>query len=335
MTYKKNDARLSTLADGTTLTIANSAFPDAFSAYIASNGATNVMETTPKTYIFSGPDTGVGRADWTINSTHAVVEAMFDFTSIATSPDNRILTLFNTGQNAGFGVNLFTGKLRILDFAGGNLFTTTQTVYGKRVRVYFGAEIGASTNDGEIHFKAFFDTDADSATQGSASTGALYDSSVANTGTVNFTMIRVGKLGSGNAVTVPVSYVHSDDTIYTALGPLSANTAPIASAGPDQFNVEPWTTVTLNGTASTDDVGITAWSWTKLSGAAGTITNATTSTATVMAPATIAGDTSVFRLTVTDAGGLTGTDDITVTTLPVTERAAIGGVEVPMQIVEV
>lgn len=228
MTYRKNDARLSTLADGAAVTNSNAPFPDNLSTVTISNGGSVVMETTPPTYICAAPDTGVARLEWAINSTHASVTVMFDFTGISSLPDNRILTLFSTGQNAGAGINLVSGALRYMDFAGVSKVLTTQTVYGKRVRVYLGQEIGTGTTDGELHFKAFFGADADSTTQGAASTGALYDSAGGNAGTVNFTIIRAGKLGSGGADSIPIEYIHSDDTLYTALGPLAvAVAAPV------------------------------------------------------------------------------------------------------------
>lgn len=217
MTRKNNDARLSTLGDGAAITSANSAFPDAFSSLTTSNGATAVMEAVPKTYIFSGPDTGVSRAEWTLATPRAALEVMFDFTNFATMPDNRLMTLFSTGQNAGCGVNLVGGILRLHNFAGTSLFGTTQTVWNKRVRVYLGQEIGAGTADGELHFDCFFGADADGTTPTTASS---YHSSTQNSGTVNFTQARIGKLGSGGAVTVPVEYIRLDDAAYAAIGPL-------------------------------------------------------------------------------------------------------------------
>lgn len=56
---------------------------------------------------------------------------------------------------------------------------------------------------------------------------------------------------------------------------------------------------------------------------------------TFTAPASIAGETLTFTYTVTDNGGVAIADTVAVTVLPVTERAAIGGVEVPMRVLEV
>lgn len=332
MTVRTNDARASTLADGTVITNANAPFTDNFNAITTSGGGTAVMETTPKTYIFSAPDAGTARGDWTINSPRAVVVALFDFTNVSSILDNRIIALFNTSQNAGMGVNLVSGQLRIADFTGASKLLTTQTVYGKLVRVYVGMEIGTGTTDGELHFKAFFDTDWNSATQGSASTGATYDSAVANVGTTNFTQIRVGKIGSGNAVSVPMVYVTSNDAIYTDLGPLaSSNSAPIVNAGADQTNIEPGATVTITVTASDPDGTTPTVTLAQTSGTPTVVLTrvGTTNVWTFPAPATIAGTTLTFTATATD-GVLSATDPMTVSVLPATERAAIGGVMVPV-----
>lgn len=89
----------------------------------------------------------------------------------------------------------------------------------------------------------------------------------------------------------------------------SANVAPTADAGTDQV-VTAGTTVTLDGTRSTDDVAVTGYAWTQVSGPTVTLTGAATSRPTFTAPA--AGSTCVFQLEVTDAGALTDTDTVTV-----------------------
>ncbi|SFW31055.1 PKD domain-containing protein [Chitinophaga sancti] len=93
----------------------------------------------------------------------------------------------------------------------------------------------------------------------------------------------------------------------------AANLAPTANAGTDQAITLPLTTVTLNGTGSTDSDGtINSYKWVQASGPV----TATFSSATVASPVltnlTAAG-TYVFTLTVTDNGGATATDQVSIT----------------------
>lgn len=93
----------------------------------------------------------------------------------------------------------------------------------------------------------------------------------------------------------------------------AVNAVPTANAGADQF-VEYATTVTLNGTGSSDPEGAVTYAWTQLSGAAVTLSNASASQPTFTAPSVFGGDTLVFQLTVTDNGtpGLTATDTVAI-----------------------
>lgn len=67
----------------------------------------------------------------------------------------------------------------------------------------------------------------------------------------------------------------------------------IASAGPDQFDIEPLSTVTLTATANT---AVTTWAWTQTAGPAVTLSG-TGATRTFTAPATQAGTTLTFSVT--------------------------------------
>ncbi len=93
-----------------------------------------------------------------------------------------------------------------------------------------------------------------------------------------------------------------------------ANVAPTANAGPDQ-NVIAGTTVTLDGTASSDSDGTVAgYQWTQVSGTAVTLSSATASKPTFTSPSSLSGATLVFGLTVTDNQSATSTQDtVTIT----------------------
>ncbi|MDI3322283.1 PKD domain-containing protein [Pinibacter soli] len=90
-----------------------------------------------------------------------------------------------------------------------------------------------------------------------------------------------------------------------------ANVLPVANAGANQAITLPVSTVTLNGTGSTDSDGsIASYSWTKVSGpSAGVITSPSSSTTTVTG--LIAG-TYVYQLTVTDNSGGTSSANVTI-----------------------
>lgn len=330
MTYKKFDARLSTLADGTPITTANSAFPDAFTGITAAGGSSVVMETTPKTVRCIGVEGQAARVEWAINTPRAAYEMMFDFTEFTTIPDNRILTIFSTGQSASTGVNLVSGALRLFNYAGGGagLLTTPQTVYGKKVRLFYSMEIGTGATDGELHFDAFFGTDS---TGTSPSTGCSFHSAAQNAGTVNYTMFRGGKLGSVNPVTIPFEYVHGNDAQFTnaGLGPLNSNIAPLVNAGPDQINVEPYTLVTLTPTDSDPDGSIVSRTWSQVGGSPAVTLAGTGLTRTFVTPGTLTGTTLTFQHTATDNSGATSTDTMAVTVLPASERVMVAGVWTP------
>ncbi|MBT3888093.1 MAG: leucine-rich repeat protein [Nitrosomonadaceae bacterium] len=87
----------------------------------------------------------------------------------------------------------------------------------------------------------------------------------------------------------------------------NANQTPVAEAGNNQTIQDddiPGTSLTLDGSGSTDDVGISSYSWT---GSDGSTYSGTSPTVSLPVGSTI------FTLTVTDAGGKTDTDYVYIT----------------------
>lgn len=104
-------------------------------------------------------------------------------------------------------------------------------------------------------------------------------------------------------------------TLYTYSAP---NVGPTANAGPNQLDAIQGTTITLDGTSSSDPDGtIASYAWTQTAGTTVTLTGANTAQPTFTAPNTI--ESLTFELTVTDDQGAVSAPD-TVT---------IGVVEVP------
>ena len=101
----------------------------------------------------------------------------------------------------------------------------------------------------------------------------------------------------------------ASDTVIVTVN--AANQPPVANAGADQTITLPTSTVTLDGSKSTDVGGsIASYSWTKVSGTGGTLTNATTSKATA---SSLQAGSYTFKLTVTDNKGATASDNVIIT----------------------
>lgn len=115
------------------------------------------------------------------------------------------------------------------------------------------------------------------------------------------------------------------NTLHVELQASPSNLLPVADAGDDQ-TVEPFVTVTLDGSASSDaDGSIVDYSWTQQSGPAVTLSG-TGATRTFTAPGDVNQQDYVFRLVVQDdQGAYSSGDECTVTVLPATEFVLKGG----------
>jgi len=92
-------------------------------------------------------------------------------------------------------------------------------------------------------------------------------------------------------------------------------TLPVANAGADQA-VEPGTTVTLDGSASSDDVSIVEYEWIQLSGITVTLSDEESAITTFTAPSEV-GDLT-FQLTVWDNDWNESSDEVTISVIGTT-----------------
>ena len=124
-------------------------------------------------------------------------------------------------------------------------------------------------------------------------------------GTYVITLTVTGS-GAGNTSTDKVTIVVSDPAA-----------PPVADAGPNQVNVVPTSTVTLDGTASKF---ASTYGWTQTAGPALTgangLKNAATANPSFVVPAGTSPTTFTFRLSITDVNGTTVNDTVDVVTDP-------------------
>jgi PKD repeat protein len=115
-------------------------------------------------------------------------------------------------------------------------------------------------------------------------------------------------------VTDPAGNTATDTVIITVLD----ITKPIANAGSDR-TVNEDTSITLDGSASSDNIGITAYTW--------TFTDVTIKTLTGPKPTYTFNTPGVYTITlnVTDAAGNWATDTVVITVLDVTKPVANAG----------
>jgi hypothetical protein len=161
-------------------------------------------------------------------------------------------------------------------------------------------------------------------------TTPVYDSGSATYNQGTMEAMSFGITASAANVDVFLDWLTLDNASW--VGPAVANVAPTADAGADQVDIEPYTIVTLTGSDSDTDGTIASRQWTQTGGSPTvTIIDDDQATATFKAPGSLAGTTLTFEYEVTDNDGATDSDTCTVTVYPSTERAAIGGVMVPLE----
>ena len=118
---------------------------------------------------------------------------------------------------------------------------------------------------------------------------------------------------SSGTITISATNSEGVDNWMVDYATVAPNTAPSASAGPDQ-SLNTGVEVTLDGSASSDAedaIGDLTFAWSQISGTVVVLSDTSAQQPTFINP-NDAG-TLVFRLTVTDTGGLTDADDVSIT----------------------
>lgn len=213
-------------------------------------------------------------------------------------------------------------KFQVAVNGGAGIFNSAVLSTATWYRVEMAFEVGTSATTGKIWFKYFV---------GNGTTAVeTFTTTTADLGTNDIIMYRLGKINNTGSTPMDIDSITFDPASTAFLGPhTDLNIPPVANAGTGGNDIEPGTTLTLNGSASTDPNGsIASYVWTQTSGQPVTITG-TGHTRTVMAPYTISGTVLGFRLTVTDNQGATSSASVAFLVLPASERIAVGGVWAP------
>ncbi len=95
------------------------------------------------------------------------------------------------------------------------------------------------------------------------------------------------------------------------IGGSPTNTAPVASAGPDQ-SAAPGASVVLSGSGSDAEGDPLAYQWSQISGPSVSLSGATSASAAFVVPASAGGQTLVFELEVSDPQGAADSDTVNV-----------------------
>ena len=281
---------------------------------------------------------------WTYSSATAVgARAYFRLMQAPTASGDSLLTIRSASARIAQVQPSASGALHVIDAGGNDLLGSGSIVASSAPSSYpcvFAVDItvqpGTSTTNGSITV-AYYNQDGSYAL---GTTGPMTANTV-NMGTAPIASVRFGRYGTAtNTQTRIIDDLVAQDSyglIGTYTPPAAPNVAPTANAGPNQTSVEPYYTVTLTGSASSDSDGtIASYSWTQTGGTTVTLSDPTVVQPTFTAPGTISGDTLTFSLTVTDNQGATSTPStVSITILNATERAVIGGSEVPMQLLAV
>lgn len=319
---------------GTGMTVANSAASgDAITATSLSGGTINYSNTRAATGTISVVVTPAASQacyfdDASFNSTQMVVSDCFYYAGVPTV-NNTTVYAFRDGSANHASIALTTaGKLAVLVSGGTTALTMSNALTaGHWYRIE--AQVSSDAAAGTVALQYFLDNAGSAVESKSASSQ--------NTVGGNMTTVRRGCTSSGASGSLTnwtFDNLQAEDGTLTALGAFPTNLPPTANAGPDQANIEPYSTVTLDGSGSSDPDGtVASYAWTQTAGTAVTLSSSTAQKPTFTAPPTVAGTTLTFSLVVTDNLGATSSaDTVNITVLPHTLWRIETGSPSPVQV---
>jgi hypothetical protein len=197
-----------------------------------------------------------------------------------------------------------TGKLQLYNNAGtalsGTLFTMSLSA-NTEYRIEYAITAGTTSTGGAAEI-ALYAHGGTTALETKSITGQNFDGAAGP-----ISQFRIGQVAtSAWDGTTYFDTIRVKDLATGFIGPLAAGGT--VNAGPNQVDVEPWTTVTLTATSSSGTV-----TWSHVSGPTVVLSGSGLSR-TFTVPASFTAQTSVFRAT---DGAMT--DDVSITYLPATE----------------
>lgn len=220
------------------------------------------------------------------------------------------------------------GRLRVQDKNGILTDFATPLITGQWYRIELRLTVGATATEGLVR-AAFYSYDD------TIPINPEFSSTTADLGILPLFRAEFGKCSLAPTVDMFIDDFAFNIGSSDAIGPVEPppNVPPIANAGPNQTTIEPWSTVTLDGSGSVANVGtITSYLWAQTAGMTVTLSDPTSANPTFTAPASITNQTLTFQLVVEDSQGISSTaDSVDVVVLYATERAIIDGQEVPLR----
>lgn len=304
--------------NGTALTTANTSYQAMVGGGTGTKLSSNVTGVHTGTFAAkftsTATDTAAGAYTFT-DRTQMYYRSYIAVSTVAPSTNTIIVTVKdNANANTVCQIVLTpAGQLRLRDSASSTLATSAAITANTIIEI----EIDVTNIGGTPHCRA--------RAQWGANLDTLtynWDSGDFTTGTGN-----VGRIVEGSSTTQAIS-VWVDDSAGDDVaqpGPKSlVTTPPVSNAGPDA-SVEPFSTITLDGSGSTftsPDTGVT-YAWSQTGGTTVTLSDAAAAKPTFTSPGAIADANLTFSLTVTGNTTLTADaspDTVVITVLAATER---------------
>lgn len=260
----------------------------------------------------------------------ATIRVEVKFNAMPSNAATRLATIRTASTICAIMALNATNKYQVQDTTGTAAHTWANTLTtGQWYAFEMGVILNAvpSTSNGTILGRYFKDNSTTVEESDDYNSGAAKNcGTVAGLGSFRFMKLATGYTFDANFDRLAA------DLSSTSIGPGVTNVAPTADAGPDQNNIEPWSTVTLAGSGSDTDGTIAGYTWRQISGTAVTLSSTSVAAPTFAAPASMSGAVLVFGLVVTDDDGATSTEDtVTISVLSAPFAIAHGGVWVPLR----